>query len=55
MHSYQDDTTWVTPSQQMEPNVGMSQRGAAGRDVKELYRYYRALFAEMVGNELSGE
>ena len=55
MHSYQDDTTWATPSQHMEPNVGMSQGGVAGKDVKELYLYYRALFAEMMGNEMSGE
>ena len=55
MSTYQDDTTWATPSQQMEPNVGMSQGGAAGKDVKESYRYYKALFAEMMGEDLSAE
>ena len=39
----------------MEPNVGMGQGRPAGRDVKELYKYYKGLFAEMMGEDLSGE
>ena len=55
MQYYHDDTTWATPSQQVEPNVGMDQGGAAGGNVKESYRYYKALFAEMMGEDLSAE
>jgi hypothetical protein len=55
MQHYHDDTTWATPSQQVEPNVGMDQGRQAGRDVKESYRYYKTLFAEMMGEDLSAE
>jgi hypothetical protein len=39
----------------MEPNVGTGQRSGAVRDVKEAYRYYKELFAEMMGEDLSAE
>ena len=55
MLPYQDDTIWARESQQMEPNVGMGQGRPAGRDVKELYKYYKELFEEMMGEEFSGE
>jgi hypothetical protein len=55
MQFYNDDTTWATPSQQVEPNVGMGQRSGAVRDVREAYRYYKELFEEMMGEVLDAE
>ena len=49
MQFYNDDTTWATPSQQVEPNVGTGTTESWEGEVKRLYRLHLSLFTEAMG------